>query len=86
MSDIEFDVLDELYFVQTFDYLAGVLEMAVPELVGALRGLYEKGWVKCLDLQKDEPISPEQLDWEKGFAQYRFLATKAGLMAHNGRG
>ncbi|GAB4408787.1 MAG: hypothetical protein OHK0053_35530 [Microscillaceae bacterium] len=85
MSDIEFEVLDELYFVQTFDYLAGVLEIAAPELVTTLRALYEKGWVKCLDLHQDEPILPEEMDWEKGFARYRYLATKAGLMAHNGR-
>ena len=84
MSEEEFDVLDELYFVQSFSYLLEELEMEAKALKQVLTSLYEKGWVKCF-LNMHEEALPEEVKLDAHYQDYFYLATKAGLMAHNGR-
>lgn len=84
MSDAEFDVMDELYFVQPFNYLIEELEMPAIDLKDVLKSLIEKGWVKCLYNMNDE-VFEDKLDIENEFQDYYYLATKTGLLAHNGR-
>lgn len=84
MSDAEFDVMDELYFVQPFNYLIEELEMPAADLKEVLKSLIEKGWVKCLYNMNDE-VFEDKLDIENEFQDYYYLATKPGLLAHNGR-
>lgn len=84
MSDAEFDVMDELYFVQPFNYLIEELEMPTLDLKEVLKSLIEKGWVKCLYNMNDE-VFEDKLDIENEFKDYYYLATKPGLLAHNGR-
>ena len=54
MTDQEFDVLDELYFVQPFSFLIEELEMEEEELKQVLFSLLQKGYIKCLFNMKDE--------------------------------
>ena len=84
MTDLEFDVLDELYFVQPYDYLLSELELEDAELKAALMQLVEKGWVKCFLSMQEEALSHE-LQMDEKYREYFYLATKEGLMAHNGR-
>ncbi len=84
MTDIEFDVLDELYFVQPFAYLVDELDMDELELKNTLAALIAKGWVKCFINMQEEEL-PHQVKLEEKYKEYFYLATKAGLMAHNGR-
>ena len=84
MTDVEFDVLDELYFVQPYDYLASELELEDSELKEVLISLIEKGWVKCFLNMQEEALSHE-LQLDEKYREYFYLATKPGLMAHNGR-
>lgn len=84
MTDQEFDVLDELYFVQPFDYLMDELSMSVKELKLTLNSLLAQGWIKCLYNMNDE-VFEDELDFENQFREYFYLASKAGLLAHNGR-
>ena len=84
MTDVEFDVLDELYFVQPYDYLVSELELEDSELKEVLISLIEKGWVKCFLNMQEEALSHE-LQLDEKYREYFYLATKAGLMAHNGR-
>lgn len=84
MSDAEFDVMDELYFVQPFNYLEEELEMPVAELKEVLKSLLDKKWIKCLYNMNDE-VFEDKLDFENEFQDYYYLASKAGLLAHNGR-
>ncbi|NJN24718.1 MAG: hypothetical protein HC819_01350 [Cyclobacteriaceae bacterium] len=83
MTNNEFEVLDELYFLQSYTYLAKTLELDDHKLKTTLRQLLEKKWVKCF-------ASPmEELDFEPGkfendFWNYYYLASKEGLLAHNG--
>ncbi len=82
MTDQEFDVLDELYFVQPFDFLVSELDLDNEEIKAALRGLLKKKFVKCFS-SMDQEVFDQDLDFENKYAEYYYLATKAGLLAHN---
>ena len=82
MTNIEFDVLDELYFLQSYKYLINTLELSDGRLKDTLRVLLEKGWLKCYISPTDE-IEFESSNFEKEYWNYYYLATKAGLLAHN---
>lgn len=82
MSDEEFDVLDELYFVQPFSYLIEELEMDEYDLKQVLQNLLQKGYIKCFFNMNDE-VFEDRLDFEKDFRNYHYLASKQGLLAHN---
>ena len=84
MSEAEFDVLDELYFVQQYRHLLVGLEMEDAELKSVLTALIDKGWVKCF-LSMEEEALLQELQMDTKYREYFYLATKAGLMAHNGR-
>lgn len=81
MSDAEFELLDELYFVQPFTYLKETLAWEDQLLLETLDSLYGKGWIKCLQSPDEERFDQVNVT-EEGEDLY-FLATKKGLMAHN---
>lgn len=81
MSDEEFDLLDELYFVQKYDFIKESLGWEDERLLATLNSLYQSAMIKCL-------TSPdtERFDLVDIFAEGKdlfYLATKKGLMAHN---
>lgn len=80
MSDLEFDLLDELYFVQDFAYLKATLRWEEETLVDTLHLLFEKGWIKCFT-QPDQECFGE-VDLRRNGKDLLYLATKKGLMAH----
>ncbi|MFY0592745.1 hypothetical protein [Roseivirga sp.] len=84
MTDEEFDVLDELYFVQPFTFLLEELSMSAEEIKPVLKLLLDKGWVKCLRDMNNE-VFDEDLKFEENYQNYFYLASKKGLLAHNGR-
>ena len=84
MTDLEFEILDELYFLVDFEYLQKNVSMDEAELKTELRKLLEKGWVKMLEKQTE--LESEGLElFDNNFKKYNYLATKAGLLAHNSR-
>lgn len=82
MTDEEFDVLDELYFVQSFDQLATLTQKSPSELTPILEQIYKKGWIKVM-VDVDEELSEDNIDFKKSAEKYHYLATKKGLLAHN---
>ncbi len=83
MTDLEFDILDELYFVQDFDTLLLAVGAEATTLRTALATLLDKGLIKCLGTQDDE-LPAGTCDLTTRYAEYRYLATKRGLLVHNG--
>lgn len=83
MTEDEFDLLDELYFVQHFDYLDEVMGWEEDQLLSTLESLYRKSYIKCLKAPDDELF--EISNFKQQARDLYFLATKKGLMAHNGR-
>lgn len=82
MTDLEFELIDNLYFVQRFDTLCNAMEMEEEELKKILFQMVQKEWVKVMDMQTDEEILNAEV-WTKNYSGYFYLATKKGLFAHN---
>ncbi len=82
MTDEEFDLLDELYFVKYFDELLIVLAWDEEKLKNALYSLLEKKWIKVF-INQDEIEVTNQDEFLSGYADYQYIATKNGLLAHN---
>lgn len=80
MSDEEFDVLDELYFVQPYAFLQETLAWEDKRLLDTLTSLVEKGWVKCFTEPDQECF--ETINLQEVGKELLYLATKKGLMAH----
>lgn len=85
MTDLEFDVLDELYFVNTFEGVLENIEAPKEKLLDTLIQLVDRNWIKCFIKGKDEVIPHENLDMNKNYKNYQYLATKEGLLAHNSK-
>ncbi|MEB2775583.1 hypothetical protein SYJ56_09700 [Algoriphagus sp. D3-2-R+10] len=83
MNDEEFDLMDELYFVQPYGYLLETLSWEEELLLTTLQSLFSQGYVKCLDNPDTERFGA--VDIIKEGKDLYFLATKKGLMAHNTR-
>ena len=81
MNDQEFDLMDELYFVQPYGYLLETLNWEEESLLSTLQSLYSQGYIKCLDDPDTERFG--EVDVLKEGKKLYFLATKNGLMAHN---
>ena len=81
MSDEEFDLLDELYFVQPYAVLQEALGWEDSQLLSTLTLLLDKGWIKCFSAPDQECF--EDIDLHAVGKSLMYLATKKGLMAHN---
>lgn len=81
MNDEEFDLMDELYFVQPYSYLLETLDWEEELLLTTLQRLFSQGYIKCLDDPDKERFGTVDV-MKEGTGLY-FLATKKGLMAHN---
>ena len=81
MTNIQFEIIDELYFVISFQELLAQLDLDVELLVDELHKLHQKGWIRIYDGIDKELENHVLLD--ESFSKYRFLASKKGLSEHN---
>ncbi len=82
MTDEEFDIIDELYFVTAYRTLQEATEMADEVLKSNLINLVEQGWVRIYE-SVDEQSEIDQIDINKDYQSYFYLASKKGLFEHN---
>lgn len=82
MTDKEFDLLDELYFLVSYDALQESVNLTDPEIKATLNQLLEKGWVRCFINPNDE-LDHDEIRYQKEYKNYYYLASKEGLLAHN---
>jgi hypothetical protein len=85
MTDTEFDIIDELYFVTGFAALSRQLDLPEAELGRHLQDLVIRGYVKCFFPDPDTEIPYAEAAFAHQYRDYYYLATKAGLVAHNSR-
>ncbi len=83
MTENEFDILDELYFVTSYPDLRRTLSLSDDELCAGLQALLAKGYIKILYPDQDTEHDYNAADFLKNCQQYYYLATKAGLVVHN---
>jgi len=83
LTNNEFDLLDELYFVQNYNELKDALEWNDAQIQSTLKSVSQKGYVKLLS-DHDTEYAFSALNEDTPWKQLYFLATKKGLMVHNG--
>ncbi len=81
MSDEEFEVIDELYFVTSYQDLKSTTDYSDNSLKSILVGLIEKGWIKVYK-SVDVEIDLGQVE-QHDLVTCFFLASKKGLFEHN---
>jgi hypothetical protein len=81
MTDTEYEILDELYFVISFQDLKARLEMQEEALITQLKRLNEKGWIRVFT-EPDGVADVVDVTSEHLLSGY-LLASKSGLKSHN---
>ena len=81
MSEEEFDLLDELYFVQSYENLKQELDWEHEKLLFILQKLVDKEWINCFSSPDEEVFDDPDIP-NKG-KSYFYLASKRGLLEHN---
>lgn len=82
MTDEEFDIIDELYFVTAYNDLKVATEFSDDQLRKNLIVMAKKGWVRVYK-SVDEESEIEKLDLDRDFQSFYYLASKKGLFEHN---
>lgn len=85
MNEIEYDIIDELYFVTAYKDIAANLNLTDEDLRQHLATLVRKGYIKTLYPDPDTEIAFDENLFRTNYRQYFYLATKAGLISHNSR-
>lgn len=85
MTDSEFDVLDELYFVTSFRDLRLKTGLSAADLTQALRSLLEQGLVRSFWPDPDTELAYEESSFGALSQDCFYLASKEGLLQHNTR-
>ena len=84
MSEVEYDIMDQLYFITSFGDVKDLSGVDEPVITVVLWRFISNGWVKCFDGPEKEVELTED-DFKTNFAKYHYLASKQGLLAHNVR-
>lgn len=85
MTDAEFDILDELYFVTSFRDLTQKTGLSAASLEQHLRSLLEQGLVRSYWPDADTELAYEPTSFGAISRDAFFLASKEGLLQHNTR-
>ena len=85
VTDPEFDLLDELYFVTPFRALLQKTGLPAPELENQLRTLLEQGLIRSYWPDPDTELAYEESSFGALSQDCLFLASKEGLLQHNTR-
>lgn len=84
MTDEEFDIIDEIYFVTSYRDLKEASGLDDEILKSSLVSMVKKGWVRTYrNVNESSEIS--KIDLEENFRDYFYLASKKGLFEHNTR-
>lgn len=82
MTDEEFDIIDELYFVTAYTDLKEVTDFSDAQLKENLIQMAKKGWVRVYK-SVDEESELDKLDFDNDYQSFYYLASKKGLFEHN---
>ena len=85
MTDPEFNILDELYFVTPFRALLQKTGLPAPELENQLRTLLEQGLIRSYWPDPNTELAYETTSFGAIARDAAYLASKEGLLRHNTR-
>jgi len=82
LTDIEYDIIDELYFVTSYADLKEESELSDEVLKKNLVTLIHQDFIRVYR-DMDEELLPDEMDLESSYQSYYYLASKKGLFEHN---
>ncbi|MEO0899070.1 MAG: hypothetical protein AAFY71_21845 [Bacteroidota bacterium] len=85
LTELQFDILDSLYFVEPLDKILEEVDERRPVILDELKHMIDKGWIQVMafDENAQDYLRTNIFDSDN-LHEYRFLATKEGLLRHNG--
>jgi len=85
LTELQFDILDCIYFVEPLDKILEEVDHPRPVVIDELKNMIDKGWVQVMgyDEQANDYLRTHIFDSDN-LQEFRFLATKEGLLRHNG--
>lgn len=85
LNRVQFAILDALYFVEPYSTLLEEVDAAPGVIAAELHTLIHRGYVQVMvfDEAAQDYVKTPFRDTDNLHA-YRYLATKQGLLAHNG--
>lgn len=84
MTDLEFEIMDQLYFVISYDDIVKESNLESSIVRPVLWAMIQRGWVKCLRNPELE-IPVDEAQFKANYRNYHYLATKKGLFVHNAK-
>lgn len=83
MTDIEFVILDELYFMVDYDSIHKSTKLEENILENCLENLVKKEWIAIFKNDNSAELIYDNVTFQDNFKSYYYLATKKGLFEHN---
>ena len=83
MTDNEYSILDELYFLSSYVDLKQNVNLSDEELQDELRGMIEKNWLTIFLNDDSLEVDYDSKKFRQNFKSYYYLASKKGLFEHN---
>ena len=84
MSEAEYDIMDQLYFVTSYEDIKNLSQVEESLVTEVVWRFISRGWIKCFEGPENE-ITVTEDDFKTNFNKYHYLASKQGLLAHNMR-
>ncbi|MEZ4773413.1 MAG: hypothetical protein R3D00_09530 [Bacteroidia bacterium] len=85
LNDVQFQILDSVYFVESFQNILEESGEQVPVVVDELRTMIDRGWLQVMEFDEAKGDFTRTSIFDTDHLEnYHFLATKAGLLKHNG--
>jgi len=85
MSDLQFQILDAIYFVEPLQNILDEVDFPRPVVLDEMKNMIDKGWVQVMQMDEvaNDYVRTNIYDSDN-LQEYQFLATKEGLLRHNG--
>lgn len=85
LTTVQFDIIDSIYFVEPYANILEEVDKPEPEVRDELKTLLDRGYVNVFTFDKDsgDYLKAPIYDLDN-LQDYYFLASKDGLMKHNG--
>lgn len=85
LNELQFQILDSVYFVESFEHIVEEAEEPRAIVIDELRTLIDRGWIQVMEFNEEKGDYFRTLYYDTdNMDQYSYLATKDGLLKHNG--
>jgi hypothetical protein len=85
LNDVQFKILDSVYFVESYEHIREEVDEPEPVLIDELRNMIDKGYIQVMEFKAEIGDFERTAIFDSGnLSEYAFLATRDGLLKHNG--